>query len=76
MRDAAQNEGGGAGLGAGLGAGFAVGNQMVNAFSGQDQQQSGRGGQTQAIQMTPCPSAIIPVCLQQSFVLNAVANWK
>ncbi|KXJ98615.1 MAG: transmembrane protein [Acidobacteria bacterium OLB17] len=32
LRDAAQNEGGGAGLGAGLGAGFAVGGQMANAF--------------------------------------------
>ncbi len=33
MRDAAQNEGGGAGLGAGLGAGFAVGNVMAGAMS-------------------------------------------
>src|SRR2546421_2247357 len=33
MRDAAQNEGGGAGLGAGLGAGFAVGNAMAGAMS-------------------------------------------
>ncbi len=60
MRDAAQNEGGGAGLGAGLGAGFAVGNQMVNAFggqqggSGQQEQQGGGGGQS--TQTVPCPS--------------------
>lgn len=57
MRDAAQNEGGGAGLGAGLGAGFAVGNQMVNAFGGQQgggqQQQQGGGGQTNTV---ACPS--------------------
>jgi membrane protease subunit (stomatin/prohibitin family) len=33
MRDAAQNEGGGAGLGAGLGAGFAVGGAMANAMT-------------------------------------------
>ena len=33
MRDAAQNEGGGAGLGAGLGAGFAVGNVMAGAMN-------------------------------------------
>ncbi len=55
LRDAAQNEGGGAGLGAGLGAGFAVGNQMVNAFGGQQgggQQQDG-GGQTNTV---ACPS--------------------
>jgi membrane protease subunit (stomatin/prohibitin family) len=60
MRDAAQNEGGGAGLGAGLGAGFAVGNQMVNAFGGQQggggQQQQQDGGGGQATQTTPCPS--------------------
>ncbi len=55
LRDAAQNEGGGAGLGAGLGAGFAVGNQMVNAFGGGQNQQSNQGGgqQTNTI---PCPN--------------------
>ncbi|MCS6874721.1 MAG: SPFH domain-containing protein [Pyrinomonadaceae bacterium] len=46
LRDAAQNESGGAGLGAGLGAGFALGNQMANLFGQfaqnqpQNQQQS------------------------------------
>lgn len=53
LRDAAQNEGGGAGLGAQLGAGFALGNQMAGAF-GQNQ-----GGQ-QTVQpqasMVPCPA--------------------
>jgi membrane protease subunit (stomatin/prohibitin family) len=57
LRDAAQNEGGGAGLGAGLGAGFAVGNQMVNAFGG-NQGNQGNQGQTvpPQAQMIPCPS--------------------
>ena len=32
LRDAAQNQSGGAGLGASLGAGFAIGGQMANAF--------------------------------------------
>src|SRR3954454_24045912 len=57
MRDAAQNEGGGAGLGAGLGAGFAVGGQMANAFGGQaqgGQGQSGGGGGAAAT--VACPS--------------------
>ena len=59
LRDAAQNEGGGAGLGAGLGAGFAVGNQMVNAFGGAQNQQG--GGQTQQgggqqTNTIPCPN--------------------
>ena len=64
MRDAAQNEGGGAGLGAGLGAGFAVGNQMVNAFGGdqqgqgQQQQQGGGGGAAAAT--VACPSCSKP----------------
>ncbi len=53
LRDAAQNESGGAGLGAGLGAGFAVGNQMVGAFGGAQQ-----GGQpaAPAAATTPCPT--------------------
>ncbi len=55
MRDAAQNEGGGAGLGAGLGAGFAVGNQMVGAFGGGQQNQPQQGGGTPAVQTVPCP---------------------
>lgn len=59
MRDAAQNQSGGAGLGAGLGAGFAVGNQMANAFGGQQGGQGG-GGQQQTVQpqaqMIPCPT--------------------
>jgi membrane protease subunit (stomatin/prohibitin family) len=62
MRDAAQNQSGGAGLGAGLGAGFAVGNQMANAFGGQQGGQGGSGGgqQQQTVQpqaqMIPCPT--------------------
>jgi len=40
LRDAAQNEGGGAGLTAGIGAGMGIGNLMQNATSGAMQQQS------------------------------------
>lgn len=54
LRDAAQNEGGGASLGAGLGAGFAVGNQMVNAFAPQG---GGAGGQ-----QTSAPVAATVAC--------------
>ena len=54
LRDAALNEGGGAGLGAGLGAGFAMGNQMVGAFGGM--QQGGGGGGAAPVATTPCPS--------------------
>jgi membrane protease subunit (stomatin/prohibitin family) len=52
LRDAAQNEGGG-GMGVQLGAGFAMGNQMVNAFGGQNQPQQ----QAQNVQsaMISCP---------------------
>ena len=55
LRDAAQNEGGGAGFGAQLGAGFAIGGQMANAFGGQQ----GGGGVSQAppaAATTPCPN--------------------
>ena len=40
MRDAAQNEGGAAGMGAGLGAGMAMGQMMQNSFQGQQAQQA------------------------------------
>lgn len=52
LRDATQNEGGGAGLGAGLGAGFAVGGQMANAFGAGPQ---GQGSGAPAATAT-CPS--------------------
>lgn len=39
LRDAAQNESGGAGLGASLGAGFAIGNQIANVFGQTTQSQ-------------------------------------
>jgi membrane protease subunit (stomatin/prohibitin family) len=59
LRDAAQNQSGGAGLGASLGAGFAIGGQMANAF-GQGQQGGATGqGQQQQQQQTntvSCPS--------------------
>src|SRR4051794_19583158 len=53
LRDAAQNEGGGAGLVAGLGAGFAVGGQMANAFGQNAQSGQQGGGQSQTV---ACPS--------------------
>lgn len=54
LRDAANNPSGGAGLGASLGAGFALGNQMSNAFGGNQNQQQG-GGQQQT-QTIACPN--------------------
>ena len=55
LRDAAQNEGGGAGLGAGLGAGFAVGNQMANVFGGGVSGQQAPGGAPAAATVA-CPA--------------------
>jgi membrane protease subunit (stomatin/prohibitin family) len=43
MRDAAQNQSGGAGTGAGLGAGFAMGNAMAGAMSDAMRQSKGEG---------------------------------
>lgn len=56
MRDAAQNEGGGAGLGATLGAGFAIGGQMANAFGGVQQGGGGGGAVQVSAATTPCPN--------------------
>jgi membrane protease subunit (stomatin/prohibitin family) len=53
MRDAAQNEGGGAGLGATLGAGFAIGGQMANAFNPNQPQQA---------QNAPAATIACPAC--------------
>jgi membrane protease subunit (stomatin/prohibitin family) len=56
MRDAAQNEGGGAGLGATLGAGFAIGGQMANAFNpNQPQQQQQQAQNAPAAATITCP---------------------
>ncbi len=55
LRDAANNQSGGAGLGASLGAGFALGNQMTNAFGGNQNQQQG-GGQSSQSNTIACPS--------------------
>lgn len=69
MRDAAQNEGGGAGLTAGIGAGMGIGNLMQQATSGatqqpqQQQQQASSGGGAAAggmpEVMTPSEAAAI-----------------
>ncbi|MEP6945811.1 MAG: SPFH domain-containing protein [Acidobacteriota bacterium] len=61
LRDAAQNEGGAAGLGAGLGAGFAVGGQMANVFGQQSGAGSQGGGQPAAQTASiPCPTCSKP----------------
>ncbi len=77
LRDAAQNEGGGAGLGAGLGAGFAMGGQMVNAFgggqTGQQQQGSGGGQQTN---MISCPSCGKPNAVGTKFCGDCGAKME
>ena len=60
MRDAAQNEGGGAGLTAGIGAGMGIGNIMGQALQGGVQQpQGGAGGAANAMPdvMTPSEAA-------------------
>ncbi len=68
MRDAAQNEGGGAGLTAGIGAGMGIGNLMQQATSGamqqapaQQQQQpaAAGGGSSMPAVMTPSEAAQI-----------------
>lgn len=61
MRDAAQNEGGGAGLTAGIGAGMGIGNIMSQSLQGGigQQQQSGSSGAANAMPdvMTPAEAA-------------------
>lgn len=69
LRDAAQNQSGGAGLGASLGAGFAIGGQMANAF-GQGQQGGGQGQQQQQppqAQTVPCPNCGKPNAVGTKF---------
>ncbi len=56
IRDAAQNEGGLAGMGAGMGAGFNIGNTMANAFNGGNSQAGqGNTGSQPAVEKKPCP---------------------
>jgi membrane protease subunit (stomatin/prohibitin family) len=59
LRDAAQNEGGG-GMGVQLGAGFAMGNQMVNAFGGQQPAGQSQQAQPPQGQMISCPTCNKP----------------
>ena len=72
LRDAAQNEDGGAGLGAGLGAGFAIGGQMANAF-GNTNQQSGQSQQTNTI---PCPNCGKPNVAGTKFCAECGAKME
>jgi len=58
MRDAAQNQSGGAGTGAGLGAGFAIGNAMAGAMT--DAMWQSREGGGGAAQPAPAQNAGIP----------------
>jgi len=60
MRDAAQNQSGGAGTGAGLGAGFALGNAMAGAMSDALRQSKGNEASAPA----PAPSASGVACPQ------------
>lgn len=79
MRDAAQNEGGGAGLTAGIGAGMGIGNIMGQALQGgyqQPQQQSGGGAQAAAgipDVMTPAEAASI-LKVSEEDVLAAIKD--
>jgi membrane protease subunit (stomatin/prohibitin family) len=59
MRDAAQNQSGGAGLGAGLGAGFAVGNVMAGALGNAANSQSSgsASGSAATIKCPKCGAA-------------------
>jgi len=63
IRDAAQNEGGAAGMGAGLGAGMAMGQMMQGAFQGA-QQTAPAQPQTQTV---PCVSCAAPVAAGSKF---------
>jgi membrane protease subunit (stomatin/prohibitin family) len=56
LRDAAQNQSGGAGLGASLGAGFALGGQMTNAFANANQPAQQQSGQPTQPHTIPCPT--------------------
>ena len=53
MRDAAKNEGGGAGLTAGIGAGMGIGNYMSQAFGMQPAQQAAPAAAAPAAAETP-----------------------
>ena len=77
MRDAAQNEGGGAGLTAGIGAGMGIGNLMQQATSGAVAQPqaapAASGGAANGIPdvMTPAEAAVI-LKVSQEDVMAAI----
>ena len=61
IRDAAQNEGGAAGMGTGLGAGMAMGQMMQNAFGGAQQApQAPQAPQAATVPCVSCGQAIPP----------------
>lgn len=62
MRDAAKNEGGGAGLTAGIGAGMGIGNYMSQAFGTQQQQAQQ--------QSAPAPAAAAPAAADAPSVMT------
>ncbi|MGI6689217.1 MAG: SPFH domain-containing protein [Christensenellales bacterium] len=63
IRDAAQNEGGAAGMGAGMGAGMAMGQMLQGAFSGAQQPQAAQP----AVQTVPCVSCQKPIAPGSKF---------
>jgi excisionase family DNA binding protein len=60
MREAARNEGGGAGLTAGIGAGLGIGNVLSQSLQGIGTNQSAAGGASQAAQVS-IPAVMTPV---------------
>ena len=78
MRDAAQNQSGGAGLTAGIGAGMGIGNLMGQALQGgmQNQSQGGAssgGGSKMADIMTPAEAANV-MKVAESDILDAIKD--
>ena len=75
MRDAAQNEGGGAGLTAGIGAGMGIGNLMGQALQGGMQQGGAAGGSAAAMPdiMTPAEAAKV-MKVTEDDILEAIKD--
>lgn len=60
MRDAAQNQSGGAGLTAGIGAGMGIGNLINQSVQGMNQANQAAGGQAQSGNAANIPSVMTP----------------
>jgi membrane protease subunit (stomatin/prohibitin family) len=70
MRDAAQNEGGVAGMGAGLGAGMAMSQMMQGAFAGSQQPQPAAPQPS----LVPCVSCQTPIAQGSKFCSHCGAS--